>query len=376
MLYKGLKKMPDEQSNNCKSVKVLAYFLPQFHAIPENDEWWGDGFTEWTTIRKENNISENLQPLNNNYYNLLDEKTVIWQTELAKEYGVYGFVYYHYYFCGKKLLEKPAENLLKNKKIDQKFCFCWANHDWNRSWEGVKTILVKQEYGREEDWRQHFDYLLPFFKDERYIKVDGKPMFVIFEDFRERESIYKYFNEYARNNGLEGIFFVQSTQKITRSNLKRLSEHTDAIVLREPGVSFNSFDICGGCIRRLRKSLSFLYMPFKLRVFKGDREVKKTVHNAKAFCKKVHENGIKCWLGAYSGWDNTSRHGIRGYKMTRISDIKYIWYLVELRRTAESENIEFIFFNAWNEWAEAMILEPDTLNKYRFLEGIKQVFAK
>lgn len=368
--------MPDEKNNNHKNVKVLAYFLPQFHAIPENDEWWGKGFTEWTTIRKENKVSENLQPLNNNYYNLLDEKTVLWQTNLAKEYGIYGFVYYHYYFCGKKLLEKPAENLLKNKSINQKFCFCWANHDWNRSWDGVKTILVKQEYGGEENWRRHFDYLLPFFKDERYIKVDGKPLFVIFSDFEERESMYKFFNEYARENGLEGIFWGQSAQETAQHILKSLLSHTDAVVLREPNASFMRFDIWGKGIQKLRRLLRPLHRSFMLRMFKGDREIKKTVRNASVFCKEMRETGIKYWLGAYSGWDNTSRHGIRGYKMTRISDKKYIWYLTKLKKIAERENVEYIFFNAWNEWAEGMILEPDTTNKYRFLEGIRKIFVE
>ena len=354
--------------------RVIAFYLPQFHPIPENDKWWGKGFTEWTTIKKENKVSENLQPLNDNYYNLLDEKTVLWQTELAETYGVYGFVYYHYYFCGKKLLEKPAENLLKNKNINQKYCFCWANHDWIRSWDGVKTILVKQEYGEEEDWRRHFDYLLPFFKDERYIKIDDMPLFVIFKDFKKKVDIYKFFNSCAREHGLKGVFFAQSLQGINRSVLNSLSYATDAIILREPMFSFNNLNLWVKGINKFRKLFEPLCRPFILRIFRSNRVIKKTVLNANKFCRKMCKTGIKCWLGAYSGWDNTSRHGIRGYKMTPISDKKYIWYLTQLRKIAEREGVEFIFFNAWNEWAESMILEPDTRNKYKFLEGIKQVF--
>jgi len=352
--------------------KILAYFLPQFHCIPENDEWWGKGFTEWTTIKRENKVSENLKPLGDNYYNLLDEKTVLWQTELAKKYGVYGFVYYHYYFRGKKLLEKPAENLLKNKHINQKFCFCWANHDWNRSWEGNKTVLVKQEYGNEEDYRLHFEYLLPFFKDDRYIKVDGKPLFVIFNDVKEREFIYKVFNECARENGFEGVFFAQTAMDIKQS--KKKFNATDSVVLREPNISFKLtfFEKHG---KKLRKFLSRFFdkfiVPF---TYNGVSQTKKTVKYANVFCKRMRKAGVKCYLGAYSGWDNTSRHGIRGFKMSRIPDKNYIWYLEKLKKIAEKEECEFIFFNAWNEWAECMVLEPDTCNKYRFLEGIKQVF--
>ena len=373
---KGYNEMSDEKFNSNKKVKVLAYFLPQFHTIPENDEWWGKGFTEWTTIKKENKVSKNLQPLNDNYYNLLDEKTVLWQTELAKAYGVYGFVYYHYYFCGKKLLEKPAENLLNNKNINQKFCFCWANHDWIRSWDGVKTILVKQEYGKEEDWRGHFDYLLPFFKDDRYIKVDGKPLFVIFRDFKERRAVYEYFNTSARENGLEGIFFAQSIQTIKPLILDELLYATDAVVLREPSVSLNRLTIWEKSKRETRRILRQLFnRPVVLEKYNGVSHAKRIVGSAGIFCEKMRETGIKYWLGMYSGWDNTSRHGIRGYKITAISDKRYIWYLTELKKIAERENIEFIFCNAWNEWAESMILEPDTRNKYRFLEGIKRVFA-
>ena len=366
--------MSDDLFKNNKKVKILAYFLPQFHTIPENDEWWGKGFTEWTNIKKENKVSKNLQPLNDNYYNLLDEKTVLWQTELAETYGVYGFIYYHYYFCGRKLLEKPAENLLNNKNINQRFCFCWANHNWIRSWDGVKTILVKQEYGGQEDWQRHFDYLLPFFRDKRYIKIDGKPLFVIFQDFNEKGSVYEYFNAYARENGFEGIFFAQSIQNIGQSDNSLYT--ADAIVLREPDVSFNRFTFIGKCIRKSLILLKRLYdKPIMLKKYNGNRYTKKTVRSAEIFCKKMRKTGLKYWLGVYSNYDNTSRHGIRGYKMTAISDKSYIWYLTELKKIAEEENIDFIFFNAWNEWAEGMILEPDTHNKYRFLEGIKQVFA-
>src|ERR1035437_7404382 len=128
--------------------KTIAYFLPQFHEIPENNMWWGPGFTEWTNLKRARPLFEGhsiIEPLNDNYYNLLEKDTVIWQTELAKKYSLYGFCYYHYWFKGKKLLEKPAENLLKWNDIDQKFMFMWANHDWTRSWVGGKEILIDRK---------------------------------------------------------------------------------------------------------------------------------------------------------------------------------------------------------------------------------------
>ena len=136
--------------------------MPQFHEIPENNEWWGDGFTEWINVKKAQPLFKgHLQPkhpLNNNYYDLMSKKTVEWQTSLMHKYGIYGMIYYHYYFCGRMLLEKPAENLLRWKEIDQPFFFCWANHTWNRSWKGSKEVLLEQTYGDETDWKRHFDY--------------------------------------------------------------------------------------------------------------------------------------------------------------------------------------------------------------------------
>lgn len=148
-------------------MKKFAFYLPQFHTIPENDEWWGVGFTEWTKVKSDVPLYKGhiqpIHPYNDNCYNLLDKGTVVWQNNLMHEYGIDGMIYYHYYFKGRKLLEKPVENLLIWKDINQPFFFCWANHDWNRFWQGTKEILVKQEYGTKDDWEEHFQYLLPFF---------------------------------------------------------------------------------------------------------------------------------------------------------------------------------------------------------------------
>ena len=141
-------------------MKIIAFYLPQFHNIPENDEWWGNGFTEWTNVKKEKPLYEgHMQPrvpLGGNYYNLLDDNVKIWQADLAKKYGVYGFCYYHYWFNGKMLLEKPMEQMLANKEVDMPFCVCWANEPWTKAWVGdEKKLLIAQEYGKEEEWKQH-----------------------------------------------------------------------------------------------------------------------------------------------------------------------------------------------------------------------------
>jgi hypothetical protein len=236
-------------------------------------------------------------------------------------------------------------------------------------------VLVKQEYGEEGDWKQHFNYLLPFFKDDRYIKIDNKPVFVIYRDFKEKKSMCSFFNKSAVKNGFSGIFFVQSVhRKHWAFTNKNDIFGVNAVVIREPLASMLYANFLNVIIRKLYKVLK--RRPNEVLVVDVNRKIKKTVDIANTVCKRLRKENIKCWLGVYSNWDNTSRHGIRGYKLTNISDEKYLWFLRELKKIADRESVNFLCFNAWNEWAESMILEPDIHNGYRFLEGIKQVFLE
>ena len=169
-----------------KGIKLISFYLPQFHTIPENDKWWGEGFTEWTNVRKAQPLfpghDQPRIPLEGEY-NLMEDSVKIRQAELAKQHGVFGFCYYHYWFKGgRQLLEKPAQQMLANRDVDLPFCFCWANENWSKNWDGGnREVIMEQDYGTRSDWEKHFQYLLPFFRDERYITVDGKPLFVIYK---------------------------------------------------------------------------------------------------------------------------------------------------------------------------------------------------
>ena len=158
--------------------KVMAFVLPQFHRIPENDRWWGEGFTEWTNVRKATPLYPgHLQPrvpAEGRYYDMLDPAAHDWQAALAQQHGLYGFCYYHYWFAGRQLLEKPLEMLLERGKPDMPFCLSWANESWTRAWDGGdREVLMAQDYGDSADWARHFDYLLTAFRDPRYVRVDG-----------------------------------------------------------------------------------------------------------------------------------------------------------------------------------------------------------
>ena len=151
------------------TAKIIAFYLPQFHTIPENDSWWGKGFTDWINVKKARPLFHGHQqpkiPQGDNYYDLSSPETIRWQAQLANKYNIYGFCFYHYWFNGKLLLEKPAEMLLRHPDIPLRFCFSWANEPWARTWDGKShQILINQEYGNEDDWVKHFDYLLPFFQ--------------------------------------------------------------------------------------------------------------------------------------------------------------------------------------------------------------------
>ena len=198
-------------------IQFLAYYLPQFHPIPENDAWWGKGFTEWTNVTKAKSLfkghEQPILPADLGFYDLRVPEVQEEQSKMALEYGIDGFIYYQYWFGnGKMLLEQPAEQMLKNKDITLPFCFCWANETWKGIWHGLDNpdVLIEQTYDGEKGFIDYFNYLLPFFTDERYIKVDNKPMFHVyrFDDIPDAEDFINTFNELAIVNGFAGIHFI------------------------------------------------------------------------------------------------------------------------------------------------------------------------
>lgn len=350
-------------------MKIFAFFLPQFHEIPENNKWWGDGFTEWTNVKKAkplfNGHNQPKIPLNDNYYNLLDINTIKWQTNLIHKYGIDGFIYYHYYFNGKLLLEKPCELLLKNKDIDQPFFFCWANHSWNRSWNGSKEVLIEQTYGEKKDWEEHFKYLLPFFKDDRYEKKNNMPLFMLFKtDFECKNEMLEYFDLRCKEEGFSGLYAIESflDGKYTWPNdlnesINSVSRSTKKVLLREPNTALDIYNT------------KLIYKPLKI-----INKIRKALHNNKipsiyngnTIYNIINKEPINNKLihSIFFEWDNTPRHSSRGYIITPPSKEKFDKLLERFKGE------DYIFINAWNEWAEGMMLEPTKINKFKYLEWI------
>lgn len=348
-------------------MKLFAYYLPQFHSIPENDKWWGKGFTEWTNVKKARPLfNGHLQPkvpLNNNYYSLSDISTLRWQSSLLKNYKVDGMIFYHYYFMGKKLLEKPAELLLNNPNIPMNFFFCWANHSWKRSWEGSTKVLMEQEYGNEGDWERHFEYLLPFFKDARYEKFNNKPLFLIFDSsFKEKDRLLAFFDKRCKESGFDGICAIDTRATLNDDSIERLCKNSTAqfIHLREPSSVQDYFLRTHSFARLIHKVKN---IPRKI----GMKTVVK--YNGNQFfnlmCKRF-KHRKKIIHGLFFEWDNTPRHTYNGYVIKPVDKEHFLKYATLL------EKDEYVFLNAWNEWAEGMMVEPTKENGYEYLEWIKE----
>ena len=354
-------------------MRLFALYLPQFHEIAENNEWWGKGFTEWTHVKGAKPIFSGHQqpivPLNQNYYDLMNKSTVKWQTSLMKEYGVDGFVYYHYYSCGKKLLERPAENLLQWTEIDQPFFFCWANHTWYQAINGVKKVLREQKYGTKKEWEEHFQYLLPFFKDKRYEKRDNCPVFMIYAgDFVEKKEMVTYFNQRCQEEGFSGIHVIETFSNASAPEnyavfKNGLCNETKNIYIRQPDAAKNEFirgrkKLFNRVLFKVLRTLSYKGLISWVDKFSGD----KFYHIMQ---KKEYGEPNVC-DGIFFSWDNTPRHRSRGYIITPPSKESFMKYM---NRVCEDE---YVFINAWNEWAEGMILEPTEHNGYKYLEWIKE----
>lgn len=355
-------------------MRWFAFYLPQYYETVENDKWWGKGFTEWTHVKAAKPIFKGhfqpVVPLSKNYYNLLDKQTVEWQTSLMKQYGIDGFVYYHYYFCGKRLLEKPAENLLQWTDIDQPFFFCWANHTWYQAKNGVKRVLIKQCYGDELDWERHFHYLLPFFKDSRYEKKDNKPVFMIYDpNFDELKPMMKYFDSCCKKNGFDGIYIIEVfSDASTPNNFSKLirnkSDQTEKICIREPAVSkaiwqYKQKYTIGRLFRKVCRELAYRGIISSVEKYDGSKLLGVTFD-------KEYPRGDNLCHGVCFSWDNTPRHGVRGYIITPPTKEMFMKYADSIR------DDEFVFVNAWNEWAEGMMLEPTERDGYKYLEWISE----
>lgn len=341
-------------------MKIVAYYLPQYHSIPENDLWWGKNFTEWTNLKKSFALFEGHNqpriPLHNNYYNLLSDSVKMWQINLARKYGVYGFCIYHYWFNGHMLLEKPLEQFRDNPNLNINYCISWANESWTTAWvSDTSETLIKQTYGNEDEWTYHFQYLLPYFQDERYIKINGKPLFIIYrpELISKLDQMLSLWTELAKDNGIDGIAFA--------------SQQIQFDINSPIGQKYFSYQI------EYQPDLVKTKLNSPRNYIDGKKALLKRNYD-EAWQKIISSNPIskKSIPGAFVDWDNTPRRHFSGSLFLGTTPQKFQKYLTEQIIHAQKEySTDFLFLFAWNEWAEGGYLEPDMKWKYQYLDSVR-----
>jgi glycosyltransferase involved in cell wall biosynthesis len=347
------------------NVRLVAFLLPQFHPIPENDRWWGKGFTEWTNVTHGRpqfpGHEQPKLPADLGFYDLRLPEVREAQAALARSYGIHGFCYYHYWFSGKQLLERPFNEVLRSGEPDFPFCLCWANEPWSRRWDGrPKAVLQPQAYSHEDD-REHIRWLLPALTDPRAIRIDGKPVFLVYQgkDLPDPARTTEIWREEVHKAGLTDGLYLMTVETGWDAGWDATSVGFDAKVLFQPQFAtlFNSgAQIAAGGDEQLRvfdyqKAWPVLANPEPVRYPRFD-----------TVCPS---------------WDNTARVGKRAVVMHGSTPDAYQQWLetVIARAAGRPRDQRIVFLNAWNEWAEGCQLEPDRRHGRAYLEATRRALA-
>jgi Glycosyltransferase WbsX len=376
-------------------VKVIALYFPQFHAIPENDEWWGKGFTDWNNVRgAKQQFAGHYQPripLNNNYYDQSQLNVLAWQQDIAKRHGIYGFCHYHYWFSGKQMLETPTNLMLAHGELDLPFCLAWANETWSRRWDGLDHhILIQQKHDPDPvQWTAHFEYLFKAWSDDRAIKIDGKPLFLIYRPHRI-DAIGRMFDHWrtlARERGLPGLYLVAIKQY--EYPHPEILDHFDATMHFQPFEALYSPDYANpdgieSATRRALQPLRRLPEPLLdiARAIKARFKKKLEFYDYESVWQQIlkverDRPQLPCFPGAFMDWDNAARYKERARLFKGASPERFAHYFKQLvaQTTTRPHPENHIFVNAWNEWSEGTYLEPDERYGYRYIEAIRDALT-
>lgn len=343
--------------------RIIAFYLPQYHPTPDNDKWWGKGFTEWTNVGKARPLFKGHYqphvPADLGYYDLRLPEVREAQAALAKEAGISGFCYYHYWFGhGKQELELPFNEVLRTGKPDFPFCLCWANESWHSKFWNIdgtikKKLLIEQTYGDKDEWEQHFYYLLPAFLDKRYIRIDDKPLFMIYmeSEFSHVADFIAYWNDLAKKNGLNGIYFIaHKYQNLTNEMLNSVLDK-----------GFNAINTVGlwearSHVRSLGRkildkiNMKFLNMP---NVYSYEKMYPHFISEIDSL-ENVYPTIIP-------NWDHTPRSGKAGYVLYNSTPAFFAAHVRQILSIVinKRKDRQYIFLKSWNEWGEGNYMEPD-----------------
>lgn len=380
-----------------KKARVIAYYLPQFHPVDVNDKFWGKGFTEWTNVAKAKPVFKGHDqpriPADLGFYDLRLQSVAEEQAKLAKEAGIEGFCYWHYWFGnGKEVLEMPMDRMVETGKPDYPFCIGWANHDWStKTWTKDKsslqsTMIFKQEYPGIEDHVAHFKRLLPAFSDKRYIKVDGKLLFLIFdiEHFVNPKEFKDLWNQLAKENGLPGFHFVAMVGSLSAIDKKLISADLESVVEQNMNKARKyGFDALNSISQKYAEyktagKYGKIVQAFLRKILKG-KYVEKYEYSQimkNYYSKSDKEEDVYPQL--LVGWDRSPRSGRNAiiYKNSNPTAFKEAAKRAIKCVEHKTEEHRIIFLNSWNEWGEGAYMEPDLRYGKGFIESLKEVLEE
>jgi lipopolysaccharide biosynthesis protein len=346
--------------------RLIAFHLPQFHPTPENDAWWGKGFTEWTNTAKAQSLFPGHYqphvPADLGFYDVRLPEARHAQAELARAYGIEGYCYYHYWFGGRRILERPVNEILLSSEPAFPFCLCWANHSWSTAWDGTNKMLIEQVYPGWDDHAAHFDWLFKAFTDRRYIRIDDKPVFLIYkpDDIPKAREVVAFWRERAAAAGLPGLYLVGVSHRDERWDPR--PRGLDASVMQ-------SLPKRDGRIPRR-------YLSTKLKLALQGNKHELTIWDYEEFLPSLLRQNNVDWDDypvALPGWDNTPRSGMRELVFHDSTPELFRKHLREAiaRVLNRPPQRRIVFLKAWNEWAEGNYVEPDQCWGHAYLEAIR-----
>ena len=353
-------------------MRIIAYYLPQFHPIPENDIWWGKGFTEWTSLRNAKPLfaghQQPIEPGELGYYNLLDATVREQQAKLAREAGIEGFCYWHYWFCGKQLLEKPLQQVFESGKPDYPFCIGWANESWKaKTWldqqKAPDRMLIEQTYSEEDD-KAHFAAILPMLRDKRYIQVDGKPLLMVYRplDIPDKDWCTRW-RKMAQEVGLKGLYLMGHVT---------YGSQVDKVL----GLGYDAVNLVplGDTKRNIK--LGLCHLPTLIQHLRGKSPL---VYNYKrainVFASSImrREKVVPTIL---PNWDHSPRSRMRAFVMENSTPEAFKKHVQTIRRIVDKKQNDLVMLKSWNEWGEGNYMEPDALWGNQYLKTLREVIIE
>lgn len=376
--------------------RIIGLYLPQYHPIPENDEWWGKGFTEWTNVAKAKPLFRGHYqpriPADLGFYDLRLPEVREQQAELAREAGLEGFCYYHYWFGnGRQLLERPFNEVLASGKPDFPFCLCWANHDWtSKTWQKGNnfrrdSMIMKMEYSKE-DYVRHFNYVLPAFRDPRYITVDGKPLFAVWAPHHipDARVFIDLWQQLARENGLPGIHFVGHTDNAGKGLPGQAADYYSADKAKEYYQAVLDLGFDAVMSSGYRRAVALLQGKTRMmwRMLSGKTFAptysKMDYSRLMANYYVPEDAGENIYPTLLPQWDRTPRAGKNSEIVVDSTPARFqetVETAIELIRQKEPEH-QLLFLKAWNEWGEGDYVEPDLKFGHGYIQAIRQAIGK